>query len=250
MRQTIDLCQGWQFTGFDGKTIEVNVPHTWNNIDGQDGGNDYKRGSCRYERSFACPTFDRDSEEVWLEFDGVNASATVTVNGRKVCVHDGGYSTFRVNITPLLAETNDLVVIADNSKNDRVYPQKADFTFYGGIYRAVRLLIVNKVHFALDYLGSCGVRVTPTPDGDSANVRVQSRVTGGEVSITLINAKGKTVGTGAGLDTVVRIEKAHRWHGVEDPYLYTCRVELKDNGIVTDKLEIPFGVRSFRTDPK
>ena len=250
MRQTIDLCQGWQFTGFDGKTIEVNVPHTWNNIDGQDGGNDYKRGSCRYERSFACPTFDRDSEEVWLEFDGVNASATVTVNGREVCVHDGGYSTFRANVTPLLAETNDLVVIADNSKNDRVYPQKADFTFYGGIYRAVRLLIVNKVHFALDYLGSYGVRVTPTPDGDSANVRVQSRVTGGEVSITLINAKGKTVGTGAGLDTVVRIEKAHRWHGVEDPYLYTCRVELKDNGVVTDKLEIPFGVRSFRTDPK
>ena len=123
MRQTIDLCQGWQFTGFDGKTIEVNVPHTWNNIDGQDGGNDYKRGSCRYERSFVCPTFDRDSEEVWLEFDGVNASATVTVNGREVCVHDGGYSTFRVNVTPLLAETNDLVVIADNSKNDRGYPQ-------------------------------------------------------------------------------------------------------------------------------
>ena len=120
MRQTIDLCQGWLFTGFDGKTIEVNVPHTWNNIDGQDGGNDYKRGSCRYERSFACPTFDRDSEEVWLEFDGVNASATVTVNGREVCVHDGGYSTFRANVTPLLAETNDLVVIADNSKNDRV----------------------------------------------------------------------------------------------------------------------------------
>ena len=50
--------------------------------------------------------------------------------------HDGGYSTFRVNVTDeIVAGTNDLKVTVDNSKNDRVYPQKADFTFYGGIYR-------------------------------------------------------------------------------------------------------------------
>ena len=250
MRHTIELRQPWHFTGFDGKTIEVTIPHTWNNVDGQDGGNDYKRGTCHYTHSFARPAFDADSEEVWLEFDGVNASAAVTLNGKPVCTHDGGYSTFRADITPFLADANELQVDVDNSKNTKVYPQKADFTFYGGIYRDVRLVIVNKAHFALDYLGSCGVRVTPVPKGEDAEVRVQSRITAGDVKITLLDAKGNTVAEGTGTDATLSISKAHRWNGIEDPYLYTCRVQVVANGEVTDALNIPFGVRSFKTDPK
>ena len=250
MRKTIDLCQDWLFTGLDGQSAKVNIPHTWNNVDGQDGGNDYKRGACRYVRTFACPEFDRGSQEVWLEFDGVNASAQVALNGQSVCRHDGGYSTFRAEITALLGEKNELRVDVDNSVNDRVYPQKADFTFYGGIYRGVRLLVVHKAHFALDYLGSCGIRVTPTPDGEGASVRVQSRVTQGEVAVTLLDHEGRSVATGKGLDATIRMEKARRWHGVEDPYLYTCRAEVRVGEQVTDRIDIPFGVRSFRVDPK
>ncbi|MDO5378615.1 MAG: glycoside hydrolase family 2 TIM barrel-domain containing protein [Clostridia bacterium] len=250
MRQTIDLCQGWLFTGLDGRTAEVNVPHTWNNIDGQDGGNDYKRGKCRYERAFSRPDFDAAGQEVWMEFDGVNASAQVTLNGRDVCVHDGGYSTFRAEVTSLLEEDNQLVVFADNSVNDRVYPQKADFTFYGGIYRAVRLVIVNKAHFAMDHLGSCGIRVTPTPEGAGAKVRVQSRVSAGDVVITLLDDKGKAVGSGSGADVAISLDKARRWNGTEDPYLYTCHAEVRVDGKTADALDIPFGVRSFRVDPK
>lgn len=250
MRHTIELCQAWHFTGFDGKTIEVTIPHTWNNVDGQDGGNDYKRGTCHYQHTFSKPAFDPACEEVWLEFDGVNASAAVTLNGKPLCTHDGGYSTFRAEVTPFLQDENDLHVDVDNSKNTKVYPQKADFTFYGGIYRGVRLIVVNKAHFALDYLGSCGVRVTPLPKGDGADVRVQSRVTAGQVHITLLDAQGNTVAEGDGADTTLHMEKAHRWHGVEDPYLYQCRVQVVVDHEVTDALTIPFGVRSFKTDPQ
>jgi len=250
MRQKIDLMTGWQFTDLGGSTVTLNLPHTWNNIDGQDGGNDYKRGSCKYELTFPTPAFDAETQEVWLEFDGVNSSAKVTLNGADVCTHEGGYSTFRANITTLLAEENALTVIADNSVNDTVYPQKADFTFYGGIYRGVRLLVVNKAHFALDFLGSCGIRVTPTPEGEGAKVRVQSRVTAGDVAIAIIDRNGKTVATGEGADCTIAMERARRWHGVDDPYLYTCRAQVKVDGVVTDELEIPFGVRSFRVDPK
>lgn len=250
MRQTIDLMTGWQFTDLNGQTADINLPHTWNNIDGQDGGNDYKRGSCKYEQAFPAPQFDAENEEVWLEFDGVNSSASVTLNGQDVCTHDGGYSTFRANITALLQEENALTVVADNSVNDRVYPQKADFTFYGGIYRGVRLLVVNKAHFALDYLGSCGVRVTATPEGEGAKVRVQSRVTAGDVAIAIIDRNGKTVASGTGADCTIAMERARRWHGVDDPYLYTCRAQVVVDGVVTDQLDIPFGVRSFRVDPK
>ncbi len=250
MRHTIELSQAWHFTGFDGKTIEVTIPHTWNNVDGQDGGNDYKRGTCHYQHTFSKPAFDPACEEVWLEFDGVNASAAVTLNGKPLCTHDGGYSTFRAEVTSFLADVNDLQVDVDNSKNTRVYPQKADFTFYGGIYRGVRLIVVNKAHFALDYLGSCGVRVTPVPKGDGADVRVQSRITAGQVHITLLDAQGTTVAEGDGTDTTLHMVKAHRWQGTEDPYLYQCQVQVVVDHEVTDTLTIPFGIRSFKTDPK
>lgn len=250
MRSIINLNQSWQFTGLDGNTIPVNIPHTWNNIDGQDGGNDYKRGTCTYRHTFPAPSFRKESQEVWLEFAGVNASAKVILNGQAVCNHDGGYSTFRADITRLLSGQNELTVEVDNSKNDRVYPQKADFTFYGGIYRDVNLLVVEKDHFALDYLGSSGIRVTATPEGTDATVRVQSRVTGGEVRITLLDAHGKEVGSGSGTDVTIPLKDAHRWHGVEDPYLYTCKAQVLSDGAVADELSIPFGVRSFRVDPK
>ena len=250
MRQKIDLMTGWQFTDLSGQTVTLNLPHTWNNIDGQDGGNDYKRGSCTYALTFPAPAFDADKQEVWLEFDGVNSSAKVTLNGSDVCTHEGGYSTFRADVTALLKAENALTVVADNSVNDTVYPQKADFTFYGGIYRGVRLLVVDKAHFALDFLGSTGIRVTPTPEGEGAKVRVQSRVTMGDVAITLMDAEGNTVATGEGADCTITMAKAHRWHGIDDPYLYTCRAQVKVDGVVTDEIDIPFCVRSFRVDPK
>ena len=251
MRTVTKLMKNWQFTGPDGKTAAVDLPHTWNNIDGQDGGNDYKRGSCTYQTTFAAPAFDADSQQVWLQFEGVNASAAVTLNGTEVICHDGGYSTFRADITALLAEQNTLTVVADNSKNDRVYPQKADFTFYGGIYRDVSLLVVSKNHIALDYLGSCGVRITPTVKGSSADIRVQTRVEGeGEVEITVTDAAGSTVLTGTGTDTTLTMQHPRLWDGVRDPYLYTCTVRLVRSGAVQDEVTQRFGVRSFSVDPQ
>ncbi len=250
MRRMIELSDGWLFTDMDGGQTNVSIPHTWNNIDGQDGGNDYRRGACRYELALPQVELDLDSQEVWLEFDGVNASAQVLLDGEKLGSHDGGYSTFRFNLTGRLGTDSHLTVIVDNSVNNHVYPQKADFTFYGGIYRGVRLLVVNKAHFALDYLGSCGVRVTPSVEGQDATVRVESRVTGGDVTITLLDRKGWVVSQGAGTDAVLSIPRVHRWHGVEDPYLYTCHAEVQVDGQATDTLDIPFGVRSWRLDPK
>ena len=90
MRHIIELKDGWQFTNLDGQTSEVSIPHTWNAIDGQDGGDDYKRGTCTYTLALQKPEFDPDTQEVWIEFDGVNASAKVSLNGQDVCSHDGG----------------------------------------------------------------------------------------------------------------------------------------------------------------
>ena len=251
MRTTTKLMKNWQFTGPDGKTVNVDLPHTWNNIDGQDGGNDYWRGTCTYKTQFAAPAFDAAAQQVWLQFEGVNASAKVTLNGKEVMTHDGGYSTFRADVTALLAENNELTVEVDNSKNDFVYPQKADFTFYGGIYRDVTLLVVNKNHIALDYLGGCGVQITPTVSGSNAEVNVKTWTEGdGEVEFSILDAEGREVLTGKGNDTTVTLEHPHLWDGVRDPYLYTCAVRLVLNGEVQDEVRQRFGVRSFRVDPQ
>lgn len=237
MRKTMNLNAGWRFTGPDGKVSEVNLPHTWNNVDGQDGGNDYWRGICSYERDLEPVVFDRDRERVYLEFCGVNASADVRVNEQAVCSHDGGYATFRADITDFLesepGKRNHLRVQADNSINDRVYPQKADFTFYGGIYRDVNLVVVNRLHFDMDYYGGKGIKVTPSVFGTNGTVRVETYLNQdeGEVCLEILDAAGIRVAVGSGSDCSMLIPEVHLWDGVRDPYpdlLYTFRADRTD----------------------
>ncbi len=252
MRESICLNQSWSFRGPTGAAETVDVPHTWNAIDGQDGGNDYWRGCCTYEKDFPLPAFDPDAQAVYLEFQGVNATADVTLNGRELLHHDGGYSTFRAEVTDLLQEENHLTVRVDNSVNDRVYPQKADFTFYGGIYRDVTLLIVSRSHFDLDHFGGPGLRVTPKAEGGDARVRVQSwtNVSDPCVSVVLTDAEGNVAAAGEGTDVTLNIPNVHLWDGLEDPYLYTATLRLMEDERAVDEISCRFGVRTFRMDPK
>ena len=252
MRESICLNREWSFLGPTGAVETVDVPHTWNNVDGQDGGNDYWRGTCTYQKRFPLPPFDPDTQAVYLEFQGVNATADVTLNGQSVIHHDGGYSTFRAEVTSLLREENQLEVKVDNSVNDRVYPQKADFTFYGGIYRDVKLLIVHKTHFDLDHFGGPGLRITPKVDGTGAKVRVESwtNTEKPQVAVTLTDAQGNVVAEGEGTDVTLMIRDVHLWDGLDDPYLYTATLRLLENGKAVDDISSPFGVRTFRMDPK
>lgn len=265
MRKTKNLNDRWQFTGPDGGTVSVNLPHTWNSVDGQNGGNNYWRGSCRYERELDMPEFQKGEERVYLEFRGVNASARVCFNDTLVCTHDGGYSTFRVDVTDLLRETNRLAVEADNGVNDRVYPQKADFTFYGGIYRDVNLVVVNRRHFALADRGGNGIRITPQVKELDGYVRVQTFTemdAGGnksdaalpdddcEIRIVLLDSDGAVAASGTGADCTLVIPSVHLWDGLKDPYLYTAVARLEYHGKTVDEIRCRFGVRTFHVDPE
>ena len=81
----------------------VDLPHTWNGTDGQDGGNDYYRGTCFYRKKLLKNELEA-GKEVYLEFTGTNSTADLYVNGKHAAHHDGGYSTWRANITPYLEE--------------------------------------------------------------------------------------------------------------------------------------------------
>ncbi len=257
MRRIQLINNDWTFYYFDDRNgTQLNVPHTWNNLDGQDGGNDYRRGTCLYKKNFLRPEYTAN-ERVYLDFAGVNASAHVILNGKILGDHDGGYSTFRFDITDALADENELIVEVDNSVNDRVYPQKADFTFYGGIYRDVNLIVVNEKHFSLDHFGGPGIAVNAeivNKDEAVKNaevwVRTWHNAEDGIVTIAIKDADGNVVATGEGTDTKLAVNGVHLWDGIEDPYLYTCEAVLTVDGEEVDKVVTTFGARYFHVDPK
>ena len=228
---------------------KVDIPHTWNGRDGQNGGNNYYRGTCWYAKRFPGSLIDKDAK-VYLEFKGVNASAGVYLNGREIGTHDGGYSTFRFEITHDLKEENSLILSVDNGKNDRVYPQTADFTFYGGIYRDVNIVTVPRNHISLEDDGSRGIRATPTVNNGDGVLNVETVLCGeGTVKNTLIDGEGVTVAAGENRDQL-SVPGVHLWDGLKDPYLYTLRTQLLVDGEVADEVETKIGFRTFHVDPK
>lgn len=264
MRQIYNFNTKWEFskealeapTTMPERWNWVNIPHTWNNIDGQDGGNDLYRGTAFYAKELEKMDLPK-ADRYFLEIQGANSSAILYVNGKKLANHDGGYSTWRVDITDALEDKNLFVFEVDNSQNDRVYPQNADFTFYGGIYRDLNIIAVSESHFDLEYYGTPGIKVTPEVVGKGAKVEVEVFVKNEKETqklvYTLKDAEGNVVAekeTPAS-ETVVsfEIENVHLWHGKKDPYLYTAEVCLKDEEVL-DNVSARFGCRTFEIHPE
>lgn len=251
MRKQININKDWGFIK-DVRDIssldesfetKIDLPHTWNNVDGIDGGNDYFRGTCAYIKELSSLDVN-ENEEVWLEFKGAAMSACVFLNGELLIKHHGGYSTFRSNLTSKLTGNDKLIVLVDNDKNN-VYPQSADFTFYGGIYRDVNLIIVPKTHFALGHYGGNGIKITPVINNDVANVTVEAWLEGQDTTVLFETAgQSKTVmSTDGYAKCEFIINNVHLWNGIEDPYLYNLKASTNE-----DSLTIKYGCRSFDID--
>lgn len=253
MRSTKLFNEAWTFNK-EGQTEIVNLPHTWNNIDGQDGGNDYYRGTCSYTKTIKASDLD-NFKNYFLEIRGANSSASLYLNGNKLIDHDGGYSTFRCELG-LLKENDVIEIKVDNAPNDHVYPQMADFTFYGGLYRDVYLIGVNDNHFDLMDNGSSGLYVTPFVENGKARIKLESKAVtskDGKVIYTILDKENKEViqkeTTVSNTICEVIIDNPHLWNGLIDPYLYTCKAELIVDGKVIDEISSKFGCRYFEIDP-
>ena len=262
MRKILNFNSKWAFTKMtDDMPTEissrwnfVNLPHSWNAIDGQDGDNDYYRGLgyyAKYVEKSELPEADR----YYLEIKGANSSADVYLDGEKLAHHDGGYSTWRVDLTDSLKAKSLLVIVVDNSPSETVYPQMADFTFYGGIYRDVNIVCVSDSHFDLDYYGGKGIAVTPEIVGTSAETEIECFVTNlketQKIRYTIKDKQGNVVAETVSADTKVKltIDNVNLWQGRKNPYLYTAQAELTEDGIVLDNVSVRFGCRTFEIDP-
>ena len=261
MREILNLNASWAFAKDMSQAPDVlnadwetvNLPHSWNATDGQDGGADYFRGKCCYSKVLEnLPA----AAKYYLEINGANSSADVYLGGKHLAHHDGGYSTWRVDLTEALHESNLLSIIVDNAPNETVYPQMADFTFYGGLYRDVNLICVPESHFDLTYYGTHGIKITPVVDGANANVEIEVFVTGQQpgqlIKYTVFDAEGDMIATSLCADSKASfvIENVHLWHGRKDPYLYSASAELIGDTQVLDNVSAKFGCRYFAIDPE
>ena len=267
MRNVINLNAGWQFSkenvGLPAAMPvweSINLPHSWNAVDGCNGCGNVYRGTCWYAREFDTPVQPLPGGRVYVEVKAASLDASVYVNGQKVIYHEGGFSTFRVDVTDLCKPDgkNLLVVECNNAEKSNIYPQMADFTFYGGLYRGVNLVSVPAVHFDLDYHGGSGLKVTPKPtECGGATFTVESWVTGGDANFTVqyavLDAAGKEVASAVrpvdATKTVLFVPDAHLWD-VDDPYLYTVTATLIRRNEHYDQVSARVGVRSFSCDPQ
>ena len=253
MRKRLNINNDWYFnkgySSFSPNWEKVNVPHTWNRYDGYSGGNNYYRGICTYYKKLGKLTLD--NSKVFLEFKGVSLSCIVVFNGVNLGEHKGGYSTFRYDITEYLNDENEIYVYVNNSDKVDIYPSKADFTFYGGIYRDVNIVVTDKTHFELLHYGGEGIKITPNNSGD---IDIQAYVTNGEnelVKFEILDRDNKKVSSGVAnvKDGVANLklhcDNVHLWNGKYDPYLYTLV-----SSVGHDQIETKFGFRTFEVDPK
>ena len=259
MREIISLNENWtlSFPKGDHVTEQVNLPHTWNAVDGNDGNGSYLRTTGVYTRTFEQPKQPREGGRTYVEVLAA-LNATVKVNGTVATTHEGGFSIFRADVTDLCHEgENELTIEVSNEDTPSMYPASADFTFYGGLYRGVNLISVPNAHFDLDYYGGPGIMVTPVPTEDGgANFTIKSFVTNPADDLTVLysieDCFGREVASAvrgsAETEVTIYVPDAQLW-SMDEPNLYTVTATLQRNNEAVDEICANVGVRSFKVTP-
>ena len=260
MREIISLNENWtlSFPKGDHVTEQVNLPHTWNAVDGNDGNGSYLRTTGVYTRTFEQPKQPREGGRTYVEVLAAALNATVKVNGTVATTHEGGFSIFRADVTDLCHEgENELTIEVSNEDTPSMYPASADFTFYGGLYRGVNLISVPNAHFDLDYYGGPGIMVTPVPTEDGgANFTIKSFVTNPADDLTVLysieDCFGREVASAvrgsAETEVTIYVPDAQLW-SMDEPNLYTVTATLQRNNEAVDEICANVGVRSFKVTP-
>ena len=260
MREIISLNENWtlSFPKGDHATEQVNLPHTWNAVDGNDGNGSYLRTTGVYTRTFTAPKQPREGGRTFVEVLAAALNSTVKVNGQVATTHEGGFSIFRADVTDLCHEgENELTIEVSNEDTPSMYPSSADFTFYGGLYRGVNLISVPDAHFDLDYYGGPGMMVTPVPTEDGgANFTIKSFVTNPADDLTVMysieDCFGREVASAvrgsADTEVTIYVPDAQLW-SMDEPNLYTVVATLQRNNEEVDEIAANVGVRSFKVTP-
>lgn len=271
-KESLPLSKNWSFKLMAhvdrSPGYPVDIPHTWNKVDGTSGDREYYRGAADYRKSITIPE-NLSNKRLFLRFDGVGTAADVFINGDWVGSHLGGYSAFCFEITSKVAfgKENEILVKVSNAYRTDLAPLEGDFVVYGGIYRPVNLLIAETSCITpLDY-ASPGVYLSQKDvTEEKALVGLRALISNGanseqdyEVVTEIVNQEQQTIHSSKGqlkvsagstntYSSEIQIEKPHLWHATEDPYLYQCKVSLYQDGKLLDEVVQPLGLRYYSVD--
>ena len=259
---------GWKFSlNADSTAAEPNydddmwqtldLPHDWS-IEGDfsnenpctAGGGALPGGYGVYRKHFKMPNLD-NGKRVFICFDGVYWQSTVYINGKKAGFRPNGYISFEYDITDLLNKSgnNVIVVTVDNSDqpNSRWYSGS-------GIYRNVKLKIVNDTHFIEPETFVAPSNITEK----SANIDITTMLAGkGEydVNVEITAPDGTLAATicekaSAGIAkkiTNITVDNPKLWSPTS-PNIYTAHLVASQEGKTIDEYSTTFGIRYFDFD--
>lgn len=235
----------------------VSLPHTWNAVDGQIGI-PFDRGAYWYVTCFEVQEQPVPGGRTYVDVGAASLVGEIWVNGVFIMRHVGGFSAFRADVTDAChSGMNVLAIMCDNSYSEKVYPQRADFTFYGGLYRYVRIVSVPASRFSMDFYGSSGIFIDPQVENGCADIKVRAMVSNPQdiqkVSVEILDAQKNVVSEAwakAGEMTQLRllVPNPELWDGRKKGYVYTARVRLVESNEVIDEVSETFGMRTFRVD--
>ncbi|MDR1121195.1 MAG: hypothetical protein LBM08_09790, partial [Dysgonamonadaceae bacterium] len=168
----------------------INIPHTWNDKDAQDGGGNYARTVGWYRKSIPWDA-SYVGKRVYLEILAASLQAECFVNETSVGTHKGGYNAFRLDITDQLTTGDNLIAIkVDNRSADDICPLSGDFSFIGGIYRKIFLVVADPVHVDLNDNGTHGLYLTTSNvSAASATLEIKAKVVNESSEAKTVNLK-------------------------------------------------------------
>jgi beta-galactosidase len=280
-RVTTTINSGWLFHKGDVEIdprepdleewTRVNLPHTWNNKDAFDEEDGFYQGPGWYAKVLNVPANWRN-KQVFINFEGANQETEVYLNGELIGEHIGGYTGFRFHLSPYLkfGEPNLLTVRVTNAYNEDIPPLRMDFTFFGGIYRNVSLIVADPVHFDLGNHASDGVftRINTVSHQKAdislygkivnagnreAGIRLETKITDREQNIVVADSREMRLSAGQVVDFAsgnMVIRNPSLW-SPDDPYLYTVITRIYstgNKGELLDEMVLPLGLRWFEID--
>lgn len=245
----------------------VTTPHTWNNLDGQDGGNNYYKGIGWYRKHFTISPLN-SGKKVFIKINGANMRSEVYINGNAAGIHTGGYSAFTFDITSLVNGSDNVVAVkVSNSDTIKAAPLEADFTFFGGIHKTVELIYTDPIHITPLDFGGPGLYITQdNVSATYADLYFKALVKNDNVSASAITVTYQVLDASATIIKTVNVSNTlasgaeaefegstslvnpHLWNGIADPYLYSVKAQVFVSGNMVDEVIQPLGIRFFHAD--
>jgi beta-galactosidase len=235
-RVLLDATQDWKFafnpSGTpqsaaynDASWADVDLPHTWNAIDGQDGGS-YQQGAGWYRKTLtAAEIAALAGRTAYIQFDGASMITDLFVDGVQLDFnpassedsHMGGFATFNFDVTAALAQGASHVLAVrtvNNNFTSIMPPQAGDFTKYGGLYRNVHFVGVDRAHITVQERATVAI----DSDGDAGTAPAATNTPiatpGIYFKATNVSAASATVEVRTRMDNQTAAARSVRVHSV------------------------------------